>query len=86
MMIEPEALATRGEVIAMIHGLHLALAEKCRIEPGADNEDVAIAVLYGALDAATTLMSDDKAAGMGWLRAALDVIEAGQPLVAEAIQ
>lgn len=86
MMIEPEALATRGEVIAMIHGLHLSLAEKCRIEPGADNEDVAIAALYGALDASTILMRGDKDAGIGWLRAALDVIEAGQSLVAETIQ
>lgn len=86
MLIDPVTLATRGQMIGMIHRLHLSLADKCRIEPGADNEDVAIASLYGALDAATTLMSGDKAAGIGWLRAALEVIEAGQPLIADTIQ
>ena len=86
MLIDGETLATRGQVIATIHRLHLSLADKCRTEPGADNEEVAIAALMGALDAATTLMGDDKAAGIGWLRAAVEVIEAGQALVAETIQ
>ena len=86
MMIEPETLATRGQVVAMIRKLHLSLAEKCRIDPGADNEDVAIAALYSALDAATELGAGDKDWGIFWLRAALDVIEAGQPLIAEPAQ
>lgn len=78
-----EDLATHQRVIATAHGLHLSLAAKLRMDAGADNEDVAIASALAALDNATILTWGDKDAGIAWLRAALLLIEAGQPLCVE---
>lgn len=78
--------ATRDHVIATVHGLHLSLADKCRSEVGVTDEDIAIAATLAALDSATTLAAGDKANGITWLRLALDLIEAGQPIMAETIQ
>jgi hypothetical protein len=76
-------LATHQAVICTAHGLHLSLAAKLRMEAGADDEDVAIASTLAALDNATILAHGDKDCGIAWLRAALMLIEAGQPLVVE---
>lgn len=78
-------LATHERVIATAHGLHLSLAAKLRTEAGADNEDVAIASTLAALDNATILAYGDKDCGIAWLRAALTLIEAGQPLMVETV-
>lgn len=79
-------LATKERVVLTIHKLHLSLAEKCRAEVGVSDEDIAIAAALAALDSATTLADGDKAQGIAWLRGALDLLEAGQPLMAETIQ
>jgi hypothetical protein len=79
-------LATRDHVVATIHKLHLSLADRCRAERSVTPEDVAIAAIYGALDAATSYADGDKANGIIWLRLAVDLIEAGQPITAETIQ
>ena len=76
-------LATRQHVIATAQGLHLSLAAKLRMIAGASDEDVAIASTMAALENATILAWGDKDAGIAWLRAALMLIEAGQPLVVE---
>lgn len=76
-------LATHEAIIATAHGLHLSLAVKLRMEAGADNEDVAIASTLAALDNATVLANGDKECGIAWLRAALTLIEADQPLVVD---
>lgn len=76
-------LATHQQIIAKSHGLHLSLAAKLRTDAGATDEDVAIASALAALDNATILAWGDKDAGIAWLRAALLLIEAGQPLVVE---
>ena len=78
-------LATRADVIATVHRLHLSLADKCRAEANATAEDVAIAAAYAALDASTAL-AGDKATGITWLRAMLTRIEAAQPLAVETLQ
>ena len=78
-------LATRSRVIATVHRLHLSLADKCRAEVGVTDEDIAIAAALAALEAATAHANGDKENGITWLRLALDLIEAGQPLVAETI-
>ena len=78
-----EDLATHQRVIATAHGLHLSLAAKLRMEAGAADEHVAIASALAALDNATILAWGDKDAGIAWLRAALMLIEAGQPLIVE---
>jgi hypothetical protein len=78
-----EELATHQRVIVTAHALHLSLAAKLRTDAGADDEDVAIASVLAALDNATILAWGDKDAGIAWLRAALLLIEAGQPLVVE---
>lgn len=75
--------ATRDQVIATAHGLHLSLAAKLRIDAGATNEDVAIASAYAALDNATILAGGDKDSAIAWLRNALWMIEADQPLRAD---
>ena len=85
-MTQPNDPATRDQVIATIHRLHLSLADKCRAEAGATDEDIAIAAAIAALDCATTFAAGDKANGITWLRLALDLIEAGQPIMAETIQ
>ena len=79
-------LATHDQVIATVHRLHLSLADKCRAEVGVTDEGIAIAVTLAALDSATTLAAGDKANGITWLRLALDLIEGGQPVIAETIQ
>lgn len=79
-------LATRDQVIATVHRLHLSLVDKCRAEVGVSDEDIAIAAALAALDSATTLASGNKANGITWLRLALDLIEAGQPIMVETIQ
>jgi hypothetical protein len=79
-------LATRDQVIATVRNLHLSLADKCRAEVGVHDEDIAIAATFSALEASTVFAKGDKAAGIAWLRDALDLIEAGQPLTAETIQ
>lgn len=76
-------LVTHERVVLTVHKLHLSLAEKCRDEVGVSDEDIAIAA---ALDSATMLMGGDKAQGIEWLRGALDLLEAGQPLMAETMQ
>ena len=78
-------LATRSDVIATVHRLHLSLADKCRAEASATDEDVAIAAAYAALDA-STVFAGDKVTGITWLRLAIDLIEAGQPLTLETVQ
>jgi hypothetical protein len=78
--------ATRDRVIATVRNLHLSLADKCRAEVGVTDEDIAIAAAFAALDSATTLAGGDKENGITWLRLALDLIEAGQPIIAETIQ
>jgi len=78
-----EELATDQRVIATAHGLHLSLAAKLRTDAGATDEHVAIASALAALDNATILAFGDKDCGIAWLRAALLLIEAGQPLVVE---
>lgn len=79
-------LATRDQVVAMLYKLHLSLADKCRAERSVTDEDIAIAAAYGALDAATAFADGNKVNGITWLRVALDLIEAGQPIMAETIQ
>ena len=79
-------LATRDQVIATVHRLHLSLADKCRAEVHVSDVDIAIAATLAALDSATTLAAGDKANGITWLRLALDLIEGGQPVIAETIQ
>lgn len=79
-------LATRDQVIATVHRLHLSLAEKCRTEVGVTDEDIAIAAATAALESATVFADGDKANGITWLRYTLDLIEAGQPIIAETIQ
>ena len=78
--------ATRDHLIATVHRLHLSLADKCRAEVHVSDEDIAIAATLAALDSATTLAAGNKANGITWLRIALDLIEAGQPVMAETIQ
>lgn len=78
-------LATRDQVIAMIHRLHLSLADKCRAEVAVTDEEIAIASAFAALDSATAF-AGNKPNGITWLRLALDLIEAGQPIFAETIQ
>lgn len=79
-------LATRNQVIATVHQLHLSLADKCRDEVCVTNEDIAIAAVMAALDAATAHADGDKANGITWLRFTLDLIEGGQAPIAETIQ
>lgn len=79
-------LATRERVIETVQRLHLSLADKCRAEVGVTDEDIAIAAALAALEAATAHADGDKANGITWLRLALDMIEAGQPIIAETIQ
>ena len=79
-------LVTHERVVLTVHKLHLSLAEKCRDEVGVSDEDIAIAAALAALDSATMLMGGDKAQGVEWLRGALDLLEAGQPLMAETVQ
>ena len=79
-------LAPRDQVVATVHRLHLSLADKCREQAGATDEDIAIAVAYAARDSATIYADGDKANGITWLRLALDLIEAGQPITGETAQ
>lgn len=79
-------LATHDQIVATVHRLHLSLADKCREQAGATDEDIAIAAAYAALDSATIYADGDKANGITWLRVALDLIEAGQPITAERLQ
>lgn len=79
-------LVTRERVVLTIHKLYLSLAEKCRAEVGVSDEDIAIAAALASLDIATTLTEGDKAEGIAWLRGALDLLEAGQLLMAETVQ
>lgn len=79
-------LATKERVVQTVHRLHLSLAEKCRAEKDVSNEDIAIAAALAALDSATVFAEGDKENGITWLRYALDLIEAGQPLTAETVQ
>lgn len=72
-------------MIATVHRLHLSLADKCRAEASATDEDVAVAAAYAALDASAAF-AGNKSNALTWLRFALDVIEAGQPLTVETIQ
>ena len=81
-----EEMLDREKSMTIAHRLHLSLADKIRATKGATDEDIAMGAAMGALDAATVLMGDDKEAGIAWLRAALDEIEAGQPIMAETIQ
>ena len=81
-----QVVAPRSDVISTVHKLHLSLAEKCRAQASATDEDVAIACAYAALDSATALAAGDKTNGITWLRHALDLIEAGQPLTVETSQ
>lgn len=84
--METNNLATRDQVVGTVHSLHLSLADKCRNDHCISDEDIAVATVLAALDGATTYMDGDKDSGITWLRMALDVIEAGQPIMAETIQ
>ena len=85
-MTDAATIADPDAIVATVHRLHLSLAAKCREQVGVTDEAVAMAAAYAALEAATAHADGDKANGIAWLRAVLDLIEAGQPLTVETIR